>query len=81
MINRSAHSAGPTPKACGLVIWFFGDLVVVVCSAIQVLADSLQKTCKVAIWRSSCGLEGLKTATWMPCWLQDGLERAKLSPS
>ena len=26
--NRSAHSAGPTPKACGLVSWFFGVLVV-----------------------------------------------------
>ena len=29
--NRSAHSAGPTPKACGLVSWFFGVLVVGVC--------------------------------------------------
>ena len=35
--NRSAHSAEPTPRACGLVIWFFGDLVVVVCSAKSML--------------------------------------------
>ena len=30
-------------------------------------ATSLQKACKVAVWRSCCGLEGLKTVTWMPC--------------
>ena len=40
-------------------------------------ARSLQKACKVVVWRSCCGLEGLKTAAWMPSWLQDGLERAK----
>ena len=28
----------------------------------------------------ACGLEGLKTAAWMACWLQDGLGRARLSP-
>ena len=44
-------------------------------------AKSFQKACNVVVWRSSCGLEGLKTATWVPSWLQDGLERAKLSPS
>ena len=43
-------------------------------------ATSLEKACKVAFWRSSCGLEGLKTASWMTSWLQDGLERAKSSP-
>ena len=40
-------------------------------------AKSLQKACKVALWRSSCGLEGLKKATWMPSWLQTWLNTAK----
>ena len=40
-------------------------------------ARNLQEACKVALWRSSCGLEGLKTATWMPSWLQDGLNKGK----
>ena len=43
-------------------------------------ATSLEKGFNVAFWRSSCGLEGLKTASWMTSWLQDGLERAKSSP-
>ena len=32
---------------------------------------------KVLVWRSCCGLEGLKRTTCMPSWLQDGLVRAK----
>ena len=39
-------------------------------------AKSLQKAWKVAVWRSCCGLEGLKRATWMPCWLQVGVNKA-----
>ena len=42
-------------------------------------ATSLQKACKVAVWRSCCGLEGLKTATWMPCWLQTWINKASWS--
>ena len=41
-------------------------------------AKSFQKACKVAVWRCVCGFEGSKEATWMPCWLQDWLGRAKL---
>ena len=37
---------------------------------------SLQKTCKAAVWRSCCGLEASKTATWMPCWLRVGINKA-----
>ena len=40
-------------------------------------AKSFQKAWKVAVWRSCCGLENVKRATWMPSWLQDGLGRAK----
>ena len=43
-------------------------------------ATSLQKACKLVVWRSCCGLEGLKRAAWMSSWLQDGLGSAKLSP-
>ena len=43
-------------------------------------ASSLEEACKVAVWRSCCGLEALKTATWMSRWLQDELESAKSSP-
>ena len=42
-------------------------------------ATSLQKACKVAVWRSCCRLEGLKTATWMPCWLQTWINKASWS--
>ena len=42
-------------------------------------ATSLQKTCKVAVWRSCCGLEALKSATWMPYWLQTWIKKASLS--
>ena len=42
-------------------------------------ATSLQKACKVAVWRSCCGLEGLKRATWMPYWLQTWIKKASLS--
>ena len=36
--NCSAHSAEPTPKACRLVIWFFGVLFIGVCITIRGLA-------------------------------------------
>ena len=39
-------------------------------------ATGLQKTCKVAAWRSCCRLEASKTATWMPCWLRVGIKKA-----
>ena len=42
-------------------------------------ATSLQKACKVAVWRSCCGLEGLKTATWMTSWLQTWINKASWS--
>ena len=44
-------------------------------------ASCLLKACKVAPWRLLCGLEGLKIAALIACWLQDGLEGAKMSPS
>ena len=44
-INRSAHSAEPTPKACGLVSWFFGVLVVGVCITIRGLAVDGRSDC------------------------------------
>ena len=43
-------------------------------------ATRLQKACKEVVRKSCSGLEALKTATWMPCWLQDGLGRAKSNP-
>ena len=43
-------------------------------------ARSFRKSCKVAVRRSCCGLEGWKRAAWKPSWLQDGVEGAKLSP-
>ena len=43
LFNRSAHSAGPTPKACGLVDWFFGVFVAGLCFAIQGALKRLAK--------------------------------------
>ena len=43
--NRSAHSAEPTPNACGLVVWFFGVLVVGVCITIPGLAVDGRSDC------------------------------------
>ena len=40
-------------------------------------ARSLQEACKVALWSSCCGLEGLKKATWMPSWLQTWLNKGR----
>ena len=42
-------------------------------------AASLQKACKVAVWRSCCGLEVLRSATWMPYSLQTWIKKASLS--
>ena len=39
-------------------------------------AKSLRKAFNVVVWRSCCGLEGLKRATWMPRWLQVGVNKA-----
>ena len=44
-------------------------------------ASCLLKACRVAPWRLLSGLEGLKIAALIACWLQDGLEGAKMSPS
>ena len=44
--NCSAHSAEPTPKACRLVHWFFGVLVVGVYIAIQNIAAAKAKLAK-----------------------------------
>ena len=67
----NSHSAEPTLKVCSLVAWFFGVLVAGACIAISNMAVAklgkarfLHKACKVVVWRSSCGLEGLKRATW-----------------
>ena len=40
---------------------------------------SLRRACKVVLWRSCCGLEGLKRATWTPCWLRVGINKASWS--
>ena len=40
-------------------------------------ARNLQEACKVALWRSSCGLEGLKTATWKSSWLLTWFNKGK----
>ena len=53
-LNRSAHSPGPTPKACGLVDWFFGVFVVGVFFAVQ---GAFRRFAK---WRLACVLE----TTW-----------------
>ena len=39
-------------------------------------AKSLQKAWKVVVWGSCCGLETSKRATWMPRWLQVGVNKA-----
>ena len=89
--NRSAHSAGPTPKACGLVLWFFGIFVIAVCIAIKALAVTrLQTVCKVAACRPYSVLRAsreqlgcevgcrlvVKRPTLSPRWPQDGPKRA-----
>ena len=40
---------------------------------------SLRRACKVVVWRSWCGLEGFKRATWTPCWLRVGINKASWS--
>ena len=40
---------------------------------------SLRRACKVVLWRSWCGLEGFKRATWTPCWLRVGINKASWS--
>ena len=33
----------------------------------------------MVLWRSCCGLEGLKRTTWTPCWLRVGINKASWS--